>query len=95
VLTNLWVPDPKYNFPILENNKKRGHKFQHKWFHEFKWLCYSEIKSGAFCKHCVLFAKSGNIDNQSLGNLVIEPFTNYKKAKEVLIFFVICNHLLF
>jgi hypothetical protein len=43
----------------------------------------------------VLFAKSDGVGNQSLGNLVTEPFTNWKKAKKVLIFFVICNHLLF
>jgi hypothetical protein len=85
VLTNLWVLDTKYNFPILESNKKRGLKFQHKWLHEFKWPCYSEIKSGAFCKYWVLFAKSGGVGNQSLGNLVTEPFTNWKKVKKVLI----------
>jgi hypothetical protein len=43
----------------------------------------------------VLFAKIGGVGNQFLGNLVTEPYTNWKKAKEVLIFFVICNHLLF
>lgn len=95
VLTNLWVPDTFYNFPVLENNKKRGLKFQYKWLDEFKWLCYSEVKNGAFCKHCVLFAKSSGVGSQPLGHFVTLPFTNWKKAKEVSILFVICNHRTF
>ncbi|KAL5232997.1 hypothetical protein ACI65C_000407 [Semiaphis heraclei] len=83
VLSNLWVPDNFYKFPLLEKNKKRGLWFQHKWLKEFNWLAYSNVKNGTFCKYCVLFARNGGIESQPLGNLVTVAFTNWKKAKEV------------
>jgi hypothetical protein len=43
-----------------------------------------EVEGGAFCKHCVVFAKTGGIGNQSLKYLVSEVFDSWKKAKEVL-----------
>ncbi|VVC42990.1 Hypothetical protein CINCED_3A001510, partial [Cinara cedri] len=82
VLTNLWVPDDFYKFPLLEKNKKRGLRFQHKWLKEFNWLAYSNVKNGTFCKYCVLFARNGGIGSQPLGHLVTDAFTNWKKAKE-------------
>lgn len=86
MFTNLWVPDIHFEFPLLEQNEKRGLKFQHKWLAEFNWLCYSAVKKGAFCKHCVVFAKGGGVGNQPLGNFVTVPFTNWKKSKEVYLF---------
>jgi len=83
VLRNLWVPNVNYEFPLLEKYKARGLKFQHKWFAEFNWLAYSEIKQGVFCKYCLLFAKHGGVGSQPLGQLVSNAFTNWKKAKEV------------
>lgn len=83
MLSNVWVPNANYKFPVKEKNKSRGLKFQHKWLTEFNWLAYSEIKGGAFCKHCVLFATSGGIGNQPLKQLVKEVFDSWKKAKEV------------
>ncbi|KAL4123003.1 hypothetical protein QTP88_015236 [Uroleucon formosanum] len=83
VLTNLWLPNHNYVFPLNEKNKKRGLKFQHKWLNEFNWLVYSEVEGGAFCKHCVVFAKTGGIGNQPLKYLVTEVFDSWKKAKEV------------
>eukprot|EP00102_Acyrthosiphon_pisum_P022512 XP_016659722.1 PREDICTED: uncharacterized protein LOC100575311 [Acyrthosiphon pisum] len=83
VLSNVWVPNANYKFPVKEKNKSRGLKFQHKWLIEFNWLAYSEIKGGAFCKQCVLFATSGGIGNQPLKQLVKEVFDSWKKAKEV------------
>jgi len=44
------------------------------------------MKNGAFCKYCVIFAKSGGVGNQPLGNFVTIPFNNWKKAKEILLF---------
>lgn len=62
VLTNLWVPDVEYKFPLLAKNEKRGLRFQHKWLKEFNWLAYSNVKNGTFCKYCVLFAKNGGLE---------------------------------
>lgn len=84
ILTNLWVPDENYPFPLLEKNLKRGLRFQQKWLKEFNWLAYSNEKNGTFCKYCVVFARSGGVGNQPLGNLVTVAFNNWKKAKEVL-----------
>ncbi|XP_060870536.1 uncharacterized protein LOC132944973 [Metopolophium dirhodum] len=82
VLTNLWVPDVEYKFPLLAKNEKRGLRFQHKWLKEFNWLAYSNVKNGTFCKYCVLFAKNGGVGSQPLGSLVTVAFSNWKKAKE-------------
>ncbi|XP_029348004.1 zinc finger MYM-type protein 1-like [Acyrthosiphon pisum] len=82
VLRNVWVPNVNYEFPLLEKYKARGLKFQYKWFTEFNWLVYSEIKQGVFCKYCLLFAKYGGIGGQPLGQLVSTAFSNWKKAKE-------------
>lgn len=84
MLKNVWVPPKMYKYPILEHNKKRGLKFQAKWFDEFPWLVYSEIKSGVFCQKCVIFSKTGGALNQPLGQLVLREFNNWKKAKEVI-----------
>lgn len=48
--------------------------FQYKWLTVFNWLAYSEIKGGAFCKHCVLFANTGGIENQPQKQVVKEVF---------------------
>ncbi|KAL4127161.1 hypothetical protein QTP88_011359 [Uroleucon formosanum] len=52
-------------------------KFQHKWLNEFNWLIYSEVEGGAFCKHCVVFAKTGGKGNQPLKCLVTEVFRTH------------------
>lgn len=83
MLTSVWTPPDDYNFPLLEENKKRGLKFQGKWLKTFPWLCYSAKLSGAFCKHCVVFASCGGVGSQKLGYFVVKPFQNWKKAKEV------------
>ncbi|CAI6358254.1 unnamed protein product [Macrosiphum euphorbiae] len=70
-----------YKYPILEHNKKRGLRFQAKWFDEFPWLVYSEIKSGAFCQKCVIFSKTGGALKQPLGQLVLREFNNWKKLE--------------
>jgi len=44
VLTNLWVPDIKFEFSLTKQNEKHGLKFQYKWFSEFNWLCYFDVK---------------------------------------------------
>jgi hypothetical protein len=51
----------------------------------FPWLVYSDKLKGAFCKYCVIFAAefSGKGNHQSLGALVLKPFTAWKDAIEV------------
>lgn len=85
MLTNLWVPLPTYKFPMELKNEKRGLKFQYKWLLEFNWLAYSEKNVGAYCKHCVVFSKTGGVGNQPLRKLVIEAFNAWKKALEVIL----------
>ncbi|KAL4127023.1 hypothetical protein QTP88_011221 [Uroleucon formosanum] len=83
VLTNLWSPQANYLFPLLNNNAKRNIKFQQCWLDKFNWLSYSEKLEGAFCKYCVVFAKSGGKGSQALGSRVKHAFQNWKKALEV------------
>ncbi|KAL4127017.1 hypothetical protein QTP88_011215 [Uroleucon formosanum] len=83
VLTNLWSPQANYLFPLLNNNAKRNIKFQQRWLDKFNWLSYSEKLEGAFCKYCVVFAKSGGKGSQALGSRVKHAFQNWKKALEV------------
>lgn len=86
----MWVPPSNYKFPISEKNKKRGLRFQYKWLTEYNWLSYSELKNGAFCKHCVIFAKTGGINSQPLGQLVIKALNEWKNAKEVVVIRTYC-----
>lgn len=64
-------------------NKKRKLKFQLSWLNLFPWLTYSKIKQGGYCRYCVVFSKYGGVGNQPLGQLVIEPLTNFKDALQV------------
>ena len=86
ILKNLWIPPATFIFPILDFNAKRGLKFQHHWLNTYNWLAYSEKYQGAFCKYCVAFSRIGGVGGQKLGTLVLEAFTNYKKATDVCIF---------
>lgn len=53
-----------YKFPLIDKNKSRNFKFQHRWLNLYKWLAYSEIKQGGFCKVSVVLSKTGGIDGQ-------------------------------
>ncbi|XP_029342161.1 zinc finger MYM-type protein 1-like [Acyrthosiphon pisum] len=44
---------------------------------------YSKIRQGGYCKYYVAFAKYGRIGNQLLGQLVVNPFKNYKDALQI------------
>lgn len=69
-------------------NKKRKLKFQQSWLNLFPWLTYSKIKQGGYCKYCVVFSKYGGVGNQPLGQLVMEPITNFKDALQVNCLFI-------
>ena len=75
MLKNIWIPDQSFNFPITATNH-RNLRFQHRWFIRFKWLAYSYLENGAFCKYCVLFeSKAGSgVGNQPLGTLCAVKF---------------------
>jgi len=63
ILQNVWMPDFKFNFPY-DNIGKYKCKFQIKWLETFKWLAYSKLKEGLFCKFWVLFlnlSQAGNL----------------------------------
>ncbi|XP_025412361.1 uncharacterized protein LOC112684865 isoform X2 [Sipha flava] len=83
ILKDVWIPPATYTYPLLDCNAKRGLKFKHHWLNAHNWLAYSEKYQGAFCKFCVVFSKVGGVGGQKLGTLVVEAFTNYKKATEV------------
>lgn len=84
LLVNAKIPDQGYNFPQRRFSEgKRARSFQHAWFRRFNGLLYSPSLDGAFCKHCVLFAKVAP-GVATLNNLpfVRSPFTNYIRAVE-------------
>ena len=82
LLKHCFVPSPGYTFPTREISG-RQRSFQHSWLGRYNGLCYSVSENGGYCKFCVLFAKCGPSVTQ-LGVLVERPFTNFKKASEVL-----------
>ena len=83
MLKNIWIPDQSFNFPITATNH-RNLRFQHRWFIRFKWLAYSYLENGAFCKYCVLFgSKAGSeVGNQPLRTLSAVKFQKWKNALE-------------
>ncbi|KAL4132705.1 hypothetical protein QTP88_009814 [Uroleucon formosanum] len=84
ILQNVWTPDLKFNFPY-DNSGKYKRKIQIKWLETFKWLAYSKLREGLFCKICVLFLnlnQAGKGSHKKLGKLVLKPLTKLKDALE-------------
>ncbi|CAH2088786.1 unnamed protein product [Euphydryas editha] len=57
-----------------------------KWMERFPWLVYSEYKSGAYCRICVVMRRSldeSKGGHQRVGQLVKDPFCKWKNALEV------------
>jgi len=82
LLTNVWVPDEKFTFPMSGN---RNLKFQLNWIKRFPWLCYTKMQdSGAVCKYCAIFFHNfiGKGAHQKPGLLVTKPFNKWKNAIE-------------
>ena len=57
---NHFVPGKDYRFStqILPKNGGKKQKmltFQNSWLNHHKWLVYSPLQLGGFCKYCVLF----------------------------------------
>lgn len=49
---------------------------------KWKWLAYSQINDGAYCKHYVIFYKTGGIGSQTLGNFCLKPFRMWYEVIE-------------
>ena len=76
-LKNLHYPQIGYKFPQTSFGKI-NRSFQSQWLSKYHGLVYSVSCDGAFCLHCVLFCK----EPSKHGQLVSEPFRNWKKATE-------------
>ncbi|KAF0723939.1 zinc finger MYM-type protein 1-like [Aphis craccivora] len=80
LLMVIWKPDGTFKFPQSGNWNL---KFQLSWLTTWSWLSYSKMLDGEFCKYCVLFNQNeGSHGKQKLGKLVLEHFSNWKKAIE-------------
>lgn len=87
-----WTPQSIFVFPTSEFNKKKL-KFQLSWLDKWKWLAYSQINDGAYCKYCVIFYKTeGGIGSQTLGNFCLKPFRMWYKAIEKFNHHEKCNY---
>ena len=51
---------------------------------KYVWLVFSAVKKGCFCKYFTVFAsdQAGRCFHQKLGQLVLEPYMNWKNALE-------------
>lgn len=80
ILESPWFPAPNFKFPATG---KRNLRFQYQWFTRWKWLLYSKMVDGAFCRYCSLFSSTGGgRGSQTLGVLVKKPFCRWKDAVE-------------
>lgn len=57
-LNKTWTPMYGFVFPVIKQGKQ-NRSFQMEWLNIYKWLAYSDLKKGGFCKYCVLFPPSG------------------------------------
>jgi len=81
LLTNSWTPSSSYDFPVVHMGFQKR-RFQMLWLEEFKWLAYSEIHEGAFCKWRVAFAPDVvSRCTKALGMMVKLAHKNGKKQK--------------
>ena len=85
----MWIPDNTFIFPACG---PRNLRFQLKWLYRWRWLAYSEVQGGAFCKFCALFSSFGGIGDQPLGQLCSLKFNNWKCAIEKFSNHEICQY---
>ena len=79
IIEKIWSPGESHVFPA---STPRNLRFQNSWLKRFKWLAYSQVEDGAFCKYCVLFGNKSGMGRgrQTLGTLCAKKFDNWKKA---------------
>ncbi|KAL4112600.1 hypothetical protein QTP88_016351 [Uroleucon formosanum] len=80
ILQNVWTPDLKFNFPY-DNSGKYKPKIQIKLLETFKWLAYSKLREGLFCKFCVLFLNLNQAEKKQ-DNILVQ--LNSKRKDEVI-----------
>lgn len=81
ILNNIWIPSCSYEFTAGHRNLR----FKHHWFSQWKWLAFSDLEQGAFCKYCVLFSRDGaGIGRQPLGQLCKKNLPIGKMQRNVL-----------
>ena len=56
-MKNTWEPSKNYILSTKTENK-HNRKFQIDWLSKYKWLAYSKLRDGGFCKYCVLYGSS-------------------------------------
>ena len=80
LISNLWMPDTNYRFPIaLESKRKRS--FIYNWLNTFKgWLAYSALYDGAFCYACVLFGIESGHNKGKINRLFQSPLNYWSSA---------------
>lgn len=84
ILKRCNVPkDFTYPFSLhLKQGKQEKRFLRPNHFEKYPWLEYSHVKSGLFCKYCVIFlvsTKSGRRNTEQLKNLVTEPLKSFAK----------------
>ena len=80
---NHFIPASNFKFPTKQYGS-RQRSFQFAWLNKFNGLVYSADDKGAYCKFCVLFGKFSGKRINTLGVLIEQPLTNWKKATEKL-----------
>nr|XP_034953360.1 uncharacterized protein LOC118075466 [Zootoca vivipara] len=81
LLSNPWVPPPKYDFGSNANHLKR--KFNRPWLDQYTpWLVYSSLLKGALCIHCLLFPPAIGTVKGVLGSFIVRPYRKFKDIHE-------------
>lgn len=68
--------------PTKKKRKEEKRYLRKNHFEKYCWLEYSSVKSGLFCKFCVLFLmseKAGRRGTEQIKRLVTEPLDQYLK----------------
>jgi hypothetical protein len=75
------IPSNDFIYPFtlnIRNGKSVKRSLRKNHFEQYKWLTYSNLKSGLFCKYCVLFiVKGGKYNTITLKKFVTEPLTKF------------------
>ncbi|XP_060844851.1 uncharacterized protein LOC132924504 [Rhopalosiphum padi] len=73
------IPSNDFIYPFtlnIRNGKSIKRSLRKNHFEQYKWLTYSNLKSGLFCKYCVLFIVKGGKYNKITLKKCITKFSN-------------------
>lgn len=84
LLERHWRPPKSYDFPHslhTKTGKEVKRYLGHQHLEQRKWLVFSHVEKGLFCKFCVLFSdeKCGHNKGMVAQNLVTRPLTSFAK----------------